>query len=107
MAKPKFVPSPQKPSLKQKTKSSVDTFFYFLLISLFGILVIFSGISKITGSSDFFWHLATGKWIIEHRIIPDKDVFGFISEHQQWIPFEWGWDVLIYILFSEIGRAHV
>jgi hypothetical protein len=28
---------------------------------------------------DFWWHLATGKYIVEHHTLPDKDPFSFVS----------------------------
>ena len=76
----------------------------YLALGLLAVLIIFFGISKITGDDDIFWHLATGKWVIEHRTIPAHDVFGLISQDQTWIPFEWGWDVVSYALYSLTGN---
>jgi len=66
------------------------------------LLVFFASSYKISGDDDFFWHLATGRYIVENKVVPDTDVFGFVSQGSQWIPFEWGWDVLTYSL-NNIG----
>ncbi|MBI4688819.1 MAG: hypothetical protein HY754_00880 [Nitrospirae bacterium] len=29
--------------------------------------------------SDFFWHLATGRWIVEHRTLPESDPFNYTT----------------------------
>ncbi len=58
------------------------------------------GTTKIAGDDDVFWHLATGKWIIEHKSIPIEDVFGHPFPHQEWVPVGWAWDVFTYLLYS-------
>jgi hypothetical protein len=52
---------------------------------------------------DFFWHLSTGKYISENGSIPDKDVFGYATQNAEWIPFEWGSDVVIYNVYKLAG----
>ena len=52
---------------------------------------------------DFFWHLSTGKFISENGFIPDKDVFGFATQNAEWIPFEWGFDIIFYNLHKIAG----
>ncbi|MBS4027127.1 MAG: hypothetical protein KGZ58_00700 [Ignavibacteriales bacterium] len=99
MSKKKSPPSVATNFHEEKTFRSLHFFSNALVYLSFGILIVIMGISKISGDSDFFWHLATGRWIVEHRAIPNNDIFGLISEKQLWIPFEWAWDVLTYLLF--------
>lgn len=56
---------------------------------------------------DFFWHLNTGKYITENHTVPDKDIFGYSTENTEWIPFEWGADVLIYNIYNAAGMNGV
>jgi len=74
-------------------------FIYGLLITFEVFVFIFSSY-KVTGDDDFFWHLATGRYIVENKIVPDRDIFGYVTEGNDWIPFEWGWDVLTYGLYN-------
>src|SRR5260221_7019847 len=64
------------------------------------VLVFFASSYKISGDDDFFWHLATGRFVVENKHVPDKDIFGYTSANDEWIPFEWGWDVLTYGLYN-------
>ncbi len=56
---------------------------------------------------DVFWHLATGRWIVEHGSVPSRDVFSIATEGAPWIPFEWGWDVTAYAVERAAGLAGV
>ncbi|HJW96283.1 MAG TPA: hypothetical protein VJ901_21925 [Thermoanaerobaculia bacterium] len=44
---------------------------------------------------DLFWHLATGRWIVEHRALPASDPFAVASDRGPWINGEWLFDVAI------------
>lgn len=96
---------------KAKSKSKVTknsdfpktTNYDRVLVLLFIVFFIFLNISKLNGEDDFFWHISTGKYIIENKVIPDVDVFGFVTQGQPWIPFEWLWDVSAYLIFSLTG----
>ena len=58
-------------------------------------------------SNDYFWHLATGRWIWEHRALPLTDPFGIASTRAPWINCEWLFEVLVYPLFQLGGHAAV
>lgn len=42
---------------------------------------------------DLFWHLATGRWIAEHRALPLHDPFALASDRHEWINGEWLFEV--------------
>lgn len=89
--------------LKQKLSTAVieeNKFVSYGLLFIFLVLVFFASSYKISGDDDFFWHLATGRYIVENKVVPDKDVFGHITSGTEWIPFEWGWDILTYSLYN-------
>ncbi|MEP7145381.1 MAG: hypothetical protein ABI792_00075 [bacterium] len=70
------------------------------LLVLFTVFIILFTTFKITGDDDVFWHLATGRYIVETHSVPSTDIFGFATEGQTWMPFEWGWDVLTYGIYN-------
>ncbi|MGH2574777.1 MAG: hypothetical protein ACRDFC_03650, partial [Ignavibacteria bacterium] len=102
-SKPKVFSKSSKPSKVKSTVFTENKYFIYGLFIVFGILVFLFSTYKITGDDDFFWHLATGRYIVENKIVPDKDVFGFVTQGNEWIPFEWGWDVLTYSLYKVGG----
>ena len=96
----KNIESVPAPDSRQKT---VLNYLNIILLVLLGIFVCLITTTKIFIDNDVFWHLATGKYIIENKVIPNSDVFGYITQGVKWIPFEWGWDVLTYLLMQAGG----
>ncbi len=89
---------------KSKQQIFEDNKYYaWGLFAAFAIVVFLASSYKVTGDDDFFWHLATGRYIVETKIVPDTDIFGFATQGVEWIPFEWGWDVLTYGLYNIAG----
>ena len=39
--------------------------------------------------SDLFWHLASGRWILEHGALPRADPFRFTADAAPWVDHEW------------------
>ena len=103
MAKQKAKDSKQDKHSKPLKLTEENKYAVFGLLAIFLILVFFASSYKISGDDDFFWHLATGRYIVENKVVPDKDVFGHISSGSEWIPFEWGWDLLTYGLYNIAG----
>ncbi|MGZ7078921.1 MAG: hypothetical protein ACXVJT_05850 [Thermoanaerobaculia bacterium] len=50
-------------------------------------------------SYDFFWHLATGRWITEHLALPLFDPFAVASDRTPWINGEWLWQIGAFTVF--------
>lgn len=47
-------------------------------------------------SYDSFWHLATGRWIVDQRALPATDPFAVASDRKPWINGEWLFEVVLY-----------
>ncbi len=77
--------------------------FNYALLGIFLIFLGFFTTFKITGDDDVFWHLATGRYIIQAGHVPSTDIFGYMTQGQQWMPFEWGWDVITYSIYTFSG----
>jgi hypothetical protein len=84
-------------------KNKIRRFFDYALISAFFIFLITITSFKIFGDDDVFWHLATGRYIVEKGVIPSQEIFGYVTGGIKWIPFEWGWEVLTFLLFQSGG----
>lgn len=53
-------------------------------------------------NNDLWWHLAAGRWIVEHRAIPRADVFSWTHYLGAWIDNEW-LSELLFFATSRIG----
>jgi hypothetical protein len=62
-------------------------------VALFAAVAL-SALGRIR-SYDFFWHLATGHWIAEHRALPATDPFAVASDRVPWINGEWLFQVAL------------
>ncbi|HIA04430.1 MAG TPA: hypothetical protein EYN66_21475, partial [Myxococcales bacterium] len=51
---------------------------------------------------DIFWHLSAGQWMWEHQSIATTDFMG-IDPNRPWISFQWGYQVLVYLLYETGG----
>jgi hypothetical protein len=70
--------------------------FLAALAALFGI--------KQLDNSDTWWHLASGRWMVENWSIPSKDVLSFTVPGHDWINLQWLFDLLMYLVY-QIGEA--
>ncbi|HYC59834.1 MAG TPA: hypothetical protein VEK79_09735 [Thermoanaerobaculia bacterium] len=52
---------------------------------------------------DFFWHLATGRWIVEQFALPLTDPFAVASDRHPWINGEWLFEIVAYLAHNAIG----
>jgi hypothetical protein len=105
VAKPKTSAQKHTTSQSKKTPKAAliineNKYYIYLLIAAFSFLVFFAASYKVSGDDDFFWHLATGRYIVNNLSVPDTDIFGYATLGVEWIPFEWGWDVLTYGLYN-------
>ena len=58
-------------------------------------------------SYDSFWHLATGRWIAEHRALPQHDPFAVASDRTDWINGQWLFQVALYAAHEVGGIAFI
>ncbi len=52
---------------------------------------------------DLFWHLASGRWIVEHGRVPWSDPFRFTNDGAPWVDHEWLFQVMVYGLERVLG----
>lgn len=60
-------------------------------------LLLFAAVAGLlpVRSVDLFWHLAAGRWMLEHRALPRIDPFRFTSRGVPWVDHEWGFQLLL------------
>src|SRR5258708_31953559 len=66
------------------------------------ILIAIAAVAPIR-SYDYFWHLTTGRWIVEHHSIPRVDPFAVASAQVPWINGEWLYEIVLYALHGIAG----
>ena len=59
------------------------------------------------GDGDVSWHIAAGKWILQHHAVPTTDPFSFTAAGHPWVAMEWLADVLFAAGYNAAGYAGV
>jgi hypothetical protein len=67
-----------------------------LFIRKFGIL-----------DRDIWWHLATGRWILQHHAIPRTDPFSIFGMDRPWYAYSWIFDLAMQSLYLQFGYAGI
>jgi len=81
-----------------------------LLPMLVGVLLLPAALGSswtIFNDGDVSWHIATGRWILEHGRLPTTDPFSFTWVGKAWVPIEWLAEVLYASAYRLAGYAGV
>jgi hypothetical protein len=77
-------------------------------VSIWGIFlsIFLLSISPIT-DLDIWWHLATGRQIIESGQVPRTDIFSHTVTGKEWVDHSWFSQVIFYLMYSLLGYTGV
>ena len=76
-----------------------------LVILLLVLPLAFASVGRVFHDGDTSWHLAVGRWIVEHGRIPDADVFSYSAAGTPWVAMEWLSDLIFVAAYSIAGYA--
>lgn len=71
--------------------------------SLLTVLLCFKG----DMDTDLYWHMATGRWILENLQFPTEDTFSFIYTGAHWINLTWIFQIASYVSMELLGYLGV
>ena len=80
--------------------------YHIARVTLYALVLLYAAAAglRTVGDPDMGWHLATGRWVVQHHAIPSTDVLSYTTPGRQWIypPFA---GVLLYLVFTVAGYA--
>jgi len=56
---------------------------------------------------DFWWHLRTGRWMVENGRLPSQDLFTFTVPGHVWTDHEYLTEVVMWLIFSATGTVGI
>ena len=56
---------------------------------------------------DIWWHLAAGRWTLEHHAVPRTDPFSLYGMGKPWIDYSWLFDVLMQRSYQAFGYVGI
>lgn len=75
------------------------------LATIILFVALFTMAVREAADPDMWWHLATGRYILEQRIIPRHDVFSYTVPHHRWFTHEWLTQIVMYGLYHLGGKT--
>ena len=98
------------PQGKAVDGSGRSTLFLPMLIGVLLLPAILGSSQTIFNDGDVSWHIASGRWMLEHQAIPRTDPFSFTWAGKPWVPIEWLAEVIYasaYMVAAYAGIAAV
>ncbi len=89
-------PADRAPLLQVLTRIALYALPALLFIRKFGIL-----------DRDIWWHLATGRWILQHHAVPHTDPFSVFGIDRPWYVYSWVFDLVMQGLYLQFGYAGI
>src|SRR5260370_20212878 len=69
-----------------------------------GVYALFLlGGNRLLIDPDTMWQITVGQWILDHRAVPETDVFSFTMRGQPWISTQWLAQVLLARTYAAFG----
>ena len=81
-------------------RSPHTLFLLYVLILLCTTTYYLATWPIVAGDTDLWYHLNSGRYILEHKSLPHNSFFSFISPPRAWIDYFWLFQVLVYGLYS-------
>ncbi|MFI4935420.1 MAG: hypothetical protein ACHP7N_12420, partial [Caulobacterales bacterium] len=94
-------------SATTQTEGSRGAQFLLIAVIPLAILAAVSFAPPVLNDGDTFWHLAAGRWMIEHRQIPLTDPFSYTFAGRPWVAHEWLSEVIMAAAFALAGWSGV
>lgn len=91
------------PAQDQTTTNSVGLFGYWLAAIL--LLVTFAFCVPTVPSADMWWHLSTGRYVVQTHSVPHADPFSATITGRPWTAHEWLSGVIFYLAYSQLASA--
>jgi hypothetical protein len=60
-----------------------------LWVGIFAYALLILAGDKLLVDPDTQWQITVGQWILDHRAVPESDVFSFTMRGQPWISTQW------------------
>ncbi len=75
---------------------------FYIIAGIFLLAIFLLSVSPIS-DYDTGYHLQTGKYIVEHKVVPLYDIFSYTASGVRWIAHYWLSDVIFYLIYLFSG----
>ncbi len=85
----------------------LETWHWPLLAGLVACLLTQLAPGELIADGDTHLHIAMGRWILAHHAIPFRDAFSFTFPGKEWVPHEWGGELILAAVYGVLGWGGV
>jgi hypothetical protein len=75
------------------------------LVTAIVFIAIFTMAVRVPADTDTWWHLQSGRWIVQNRAIPRSDPFSHTRLGQPWIDHSWLAQIILYEAYGVLKYA--
>ncbi len=68
------------------------------------VILLING-NLLLNDCDTYWHIVTGRWILDHGAVPHADIYSFTKFDDHWISSSWLAQVLYALAYKSAGWA--
>lgn len=93
---------------KNRKEQGVKGCFWVMLSGMILVILLLYFADGISGN-DYWWHVKTGEWIVNHGEVPRKDMYSWVGREEglSWTPHEWLSEVCLYGIRRTAGDEGV
>ena len=93
---------------KNRKEQGVKGCFWVMLSGMILVILLLYFADGISGN-DYWWHVKTGEWIVNHGEVPRKDMYSWAGREEglSWTPHEWLSEVCLYGIRRTAGDEGV
>ena len=88
-------------------RSTEETVRRVAIITILYLIPAICILQPLIFDPDIWWHLETGKWIVDHGTLPMTDPFSLFGEGKSWLAYSWLFDVGMYELVRVFGESAI
>jgi len=81
--------------LRRSLKESLEWDGWPIAVLVLFVFAYVAFSQSIFNDGDTYWHIGTGRWILDHRSIPVADPFSFTARGHAWTSHEWLSEILM------------
>ncbi|MCP1834203.1 hypothetical protein J2R76_002540 [Bradyrhizobium sp. USDA 4532] len=74
-----------------------------LIFAVTTYLILITRGAYLLKDADIYWHIVIGQWIVDHRAVPQTDLFSFTMRGAPWITSGWLSEVLYFAAYKLAG----
>lgn len=84
-----------------------ETIRRILILTFLYLFPVIWILCPVVSDPDIWWHLQSGKWIVDHGQLPATDPFSAFGDGKPWVAYSWLFEISMYELVHIFGESGI